>query len=57
MIAATVVGVAAVIVGAPSPAVLALIVGLFDLIPQIGSTIAAFIVTLVTLIGTARPRQ
>ena len=31
---------------------LALIVGLFDLIPQIGSTIAAVIVTLITLIGT-----
>ena len=45
VIAGTVVGVAAVIVGAPSPMVLALIVGLFDLIPQIGSTIAAFIVT------------
>ena len=52
VIAGTVVGVAAVIVGAPSPAVLALIVGLFDLIPQIGSTIAAIIVTLITLIGT-----
>jgi predicted PurR-regulated permease PerM len=52
VIAGTVVGVAAVIVGAPSPAVLALIVGLFDLIPQIGSTIAAFIVTLVTLVAT-----
>jgi predicted PurR-regulated permease PerM len=52
VIAGTVVGVAAVIVGAPSPIVLALIVGLFDLIPQIGSTIAAFIVTLITLIGT-----
>jgi predicted PurR-regulated permease PerM len=52
VIAGTVVGVAAVIVGAPSPIVLALIVGLLDLIPQIGSTIAAFIVTLVTLVAT-----
>jgi predicted PurR-regulated permease PerM len=52
VIAGTVVGVAAVIVGAPSPIVLALITGLFDLIPQIGSTIAAIIVTLVTLIAT-----
>ena len=40
------------IVGAPSPIVLALIFGLLDLIPQIGSTIAAFIVTLVTLVAT-----
>jgi predicted PurR-regulated permease PerM len=52
VIAGTVVGVAAVIVDAPSPVVLALIVGLFDLIPQIGSTIAAVIVTAVTLIAT-----
>jgi predicted PurR-regulated permease PerM len=52
VIAGTVVGVAAVIVGAPSPIVLALIVGLFDLIPQIGSTIAAVIVTAVTLVAT-----
>ena len=51
VIAATVVGVAAVIVGAPSPVVLAVIVGLFDLIPQIGSTIAAVIVVAVTLIA------
>ena len=50
VIAGTVVGVAAVIVDAPSPMVLALIVGLFDLIPQIGSTIAAVIVT----VGHAR---
>ena len=52
VIAGTVVGIAAVIVGAPSPMVLALVVGLLDLIPQIGSTIAAFIVTLVTLVAT-----
>ena len=51
VIAGTVIGVAAVIVGAPSPVVLALVVGLLDLIPQIGATIAAFIVTLVTLIA------
>jgi predicted PurR-regulated permease PerM len=52
VIAGTVVGVTAAIVGAPSPAVLALIVGLLDLIPQIGSTIAAVIVTLITLVAT-----
>jgi predicted PurR-regulated permease PerM len=52
VIAGTVVGVTAVIVGAPSPAVLALIVGLFDLIPQIGSAIAAFIVCIATLIAS-----
>ena len=51
IIAASVVGVAAVIVGAPSPMVLALIVGLFDLIPQVGSTIAAIIVVSVTWIA------
>ena len=52
VIAATVVGVTAAIIDAPSPVVLALIVGLFDLIPQIGSTIAAIIVALITLIGS-----
>ena len=52
VIAGTVVGVTAVLVDAPVPVVLALIVGLFDLIPQVGSAIAAFIVCLVTLIGT-----
>ncbi len=51
IIAGTVVGVSAVIVGAPFPVVLALIVGLFDLIPQIGSAIAAFIVVGITLIA------
>ena len=51
VIAASVVGVAAVIVGAPSPMVLALIVGLFDLIPQVGSTIAAIIVVSITLVA------
>ena len=52
IIAGSVVGLAAVLVDAPNPAVLALIVGLFDLIPQIGSTIAAVIVVTVTLIAT-----
>ena len=52
VIAGTVVGVAAWLVDAPSPIVLALIVGLLDLIPQIGSTIAAFIVCIVTLIAS-----
>jgi predicted PurR-regulated permease PerM len=52
VIAGTVVGVTAAIIGAPSPIVLALIVGLFDLIPLIGSTIAAVIVTVITLIAT-----
>jgi predicted PurR-regulated permease PerM len=52
VIAGTVVGVAAAIVGAPSPIVLAFIVGLFDLIPQVGSTIAAIIVCVVTLIAS-----
>ncbi len=52
IIAGSVVGIAAVLVDAPSPAVLALIVGLFDLIPQVGSAIAAFIVVTVTLIAT-----
>ena len=52
VIAGTVVGVTAVIIGAPSPMVLALIVGLLDLVPQIGATIAAVIVTLFTLIAS-----
>src|SRR3954454_1364442 len=52
VIAGTVVGVTAVIIGAPSPVVLALIVGLFDLIPQVGSAIAAFIVCVITLIAS-----
>jgi predicted PurR-regulated permease PerM len=49
VIAGTVVGVTAVIVDAPVPVVLALIVGLFDLIPQVGSAIAAVIVVSITL--------
>jgi predicted PurR-regulated permease PerM len=52
VIAGTVVGVAAAIVGAPSPIVLALIVGLLDLVPQIGATIAAVVVTLLTLVAS-----
>ena len=51
VIAGTVVGVTAVIVGAPFPVVLAVIVGLFDLIPQVGSLIAAIIVVSITLAG------
>jgi predicted PurR-regulated permease PerM len=51
VIAGTVVGVTAVIIGAPFPVVLAVIVGLFDLIPQIGSLIAAVIVVAITLAG------
>ena len=51
VIAGTVVGVTAVIIGAPFPVVLAVIVGLFDLIPQVGSMIAAIIVVSITLAG------
>ena len=51
VIAGTVVGLTAVIIGAPFPVVLALIVGLFDLIPQVGSMIAAVIVVSITLAG------
>jgi predicted PurR-regulated permease PerM len=51
VIAGTVVGVTAVIIGAPFPIVLAVIVGLFDLIPQVGSLIAAVIVVSITLAG------
>ena len=52
VIAGTVVGVTAVLIDAPSPMVLALIVGLFDLIPQVGSAIAAFIVVSLTLVAS-----
>lgn len=52
LIAGTVVGVTAVLIGAPFPVALAVIVGLFDLVPQVGSTIAAFIVCLITLAGS-----
>ncbi len=51
VIAGTVVGVTAIIVGAPVPVVLAFIVGLLDLIPQVGSMIAAIIVVAITLAG------
>ncbi len=52
VIAGTVVGITAVLVDAPAPVVLALIVGFLDLIPQVGSAIAAFIVCTITLIAT-----
>jgi predicted PurR-regulated permease PerM len=52
IIAGTIVGVTAWIVDAPSPIVLAVIVGFFDLIPQVGSAIAAAIVVTVTLIAS-----
>jgi predicted PurR-regulated permease PerM len=55
VIAGSVIFVAAVVVGAPSPIVLAVIVGLFDLIPQVGSAIAAFIVVTITLIAEGWP--
>jgi predicted PurR-regulated permease PerM len=51
VIAGTVVGVTALIVDAPFPVVLAFIVGLLDLIPQVGSMIAAVIVVAITLAG------
>ena len=49
VIAGSVVGITALIVGAPFPIVLAFIVGMFDLIPQVGSAIAAVIVVSITL--------
>jgi predicted PurR-regulated permease PerM len=49
LIAATVAGVSAWIFGLPFPIVLAVITGLLDLIPQVGATIAAVILTLVAL--------
>jgi predicted PurR-regulated permease PerM len=52
VIAGSVVGVTAVLVDAPFPIVLAVIVGLLDLIPQVGSMIAAIIVVSITLAGT-----
>jgi predicted PurR-regulated permease PerM len=48
-VAATVAGVSAWAFGLPFPVVLALITGLLDLIPQVGATIAAVILTLVAL--------
>jgi predicted PurR-regulated permease PerM len=53
LVAATVAGVSAWIMGLPFPLVLAMITGLLDLIPQIGATIAAIILTAVALtVGT-----
>ena len=52
VIAGSVVGVTALLVGAPFPIVLAVIVGLLDLIPQVGSMIAAIIVVSITLAAT-----
>jgi predicted PurR-regulated permease PerM len=49
LVAATVAGVSAWIFGLPFPIVLAVITGLLDLIPQVGATIAAIILTLVAL--------
>ena len=49
LVAATVAYVSAVIFDLPYPAVLAVIVGLLDLIPQVGATIAAVILGLVAL--------
>ena len=49
IVAATVAGVSAWIFGLPFPLVLAVITGLLDLIPQVGATIAAVILTLVAL--------
>jgi predicted PurR-regulated permease PerM len=49
LVAATVAGVSAWIFGLPFPIVLAVITGLLDLIPQVGATIAAIILTLAAL--------
>jgi predicted PurR-regulated permease PerM len=49
VIAATVAGVSAVLLDLPFPLVLAVITGLLDLIPQVGATIAAVILTAVAL--------
>src|SRR6201999_2722103 len=49
LVAATVAGVSAWIFGLPFPLVLAVITGLLDLIPQVGATIAAIILTLAAL--------
>ena len=49
IVAATVAGFSAYIFGLPFPLVLAVITGLLDLIPQVGATIAAVILTLVAL--------
>ena len=53
IVAATVAGLSAYIMGLPFPLVLAVITGLLDLIPQVGATIAAVILTAVALtVGT-----
>ena len=49
LVAATVAGLSAWAFGLPFPIVLAVIVGLLDLIPQVGATIAAVILFLVAL--------
>jgi predicted PurR-regulated permease PerM len=49
LVAATVAGLSAWAFGLPFPLVLAVITGLLDLIPQVGATIAAVILTLVAL--------
>ncbi|HEX6023591.1 MAG TPA: AI-2E family transporter [Solirubrobacter sp.] len=49
IVAATVAGFSAYIFGLPFPLVLAVITGLLDLIPQVGATVAAVILTLVAL--------
>jgi predicted PurR-regulated permease PerM len=52
VIAGSVVGVTALLINAPFPIVLAVIVGMLDLIPQVGSMIAAIIVVSITLAAT-----
>src|SRR4051794_3029400 len=49
LVAATVAGVSAALFGLPFPIVLAVITGFLDLIPQVGATVAAVILTLVAL--------
>ena len=49
VVAATVAGLSSWLLGLPFPIVLAVITGLLDLIPQIGATIAAVILTFVAL--------
>jgi predicted PurR-regulated permease PerM len=49
LVAATVAGVSAWLLGLPFPIVLAVITGLLDLIPQVGATIAAVILVAVAL--------
>src|SRR4051794_23141277 len=49
IVAATVAGVSALLLGLPFPIVLAVITGFLDLIPQVGATIAAIILVAVAL--------